>query len=46
MKDNSHYCSKYGREQDHSFSSECCGAIASLDKEGKNKVLNILTKEE
>jgi hypothetical protein len=39
-----YYCSKCGRQQEHPFSSECCGAIASKDKKGVYKVLNMKIK--
>lgn len=42
---NMYYCSKCSQPQEHSFSSQCCGAMASYDKKGMYKVINILHKE-
>lgn len=37
-----YYCSKCLQPQDHSFSSSCCGAIASYDPKGTDKVINVM----
>lgn len=36
------YCSNCGNPQGHSFSSSCCGSIASYDKDGHDKVINVI----
>ena len=38
-----YYCNVCGQPQEHSFSSECCGAIAVT--KNKKKILNLMAED-